>query len=557
MSETIKYTIDDAVAFMPLLVGFRPIKSDYIGLTEPLCAHRSPSADILKREWKLHNTATLDMVRSAMAICKTTPLFALGKSSKKTFTGSSGVENTNYFLTVLGRIAKIEKSMKTFLNETEIKKTIVKNVLPTRTDFIELLPKKIGMVTDDEAKSLLLDYFKKGNVSNASQMDKIFKLTSSSSDLWNGLGLFDGFWDKAVNFKPTAGTTAKNPYNDLASTQETSAIDVFIKTIDIYKDAYTALGTKLKIRGFESTVVAAYTTKKFPGVAPETAVDTSAAEVKKVINEYLWNVLLERFEIMDSIVSTFFSLICNSKSLHKKMVQDFMSLAIINCTQSLFSCVIPPADGTKDDMHCKDIIRKFEQVHTAFKAMMESILPSTHTIKEGLGLKLQTVESADAIKSIRNGLYERILKSKDKTIVLLSPPSADSPKPKVFTEIERYLNQQFESLLGSSKAILAPKEIRHSGSVIKAHGNNDDKMKVLKAISETIGIDHSSYAKKIVYLRIYMDSLCYGMFHYASYDDTCHPEKAYFKTMSNPLSQSFGNSTVSSVVKYQGRPAYT
>ena len=251
---------------------------------------------------------------------------------------------------------------------------------------------------------------------------------------------------------------------------------------------------------------------------------------------------------MDSIVSTFFSLICNSKSLHKKMVQDFMSLAIINCTQSLFSCVIPPADGTKDDMHCKDIIRKFEQIHTAFKAMMDSILPSTPTTSEGLGLKLQTVESADAIKSIRNGLFDRILKSKDNKIVLLSPPSADSPKPKVFTEIERYLNQQFESLLGSSKAILAPKEIRHSGSVIKAHGNNDDKMKVLKAISETVKIEHSFYAKKIVYLRIYMDSLCYGMFHYASYDDTCHPEKDYFKTMSNPLSQSFGNSTVSSVV---------
>jgi hypothetical protein len=37
------------------------------------------------------------------------------------------------------------------------------------------------------------------------------------------------------------------------------------------------------------------------------------------------------------------------------------------------------------------------------------------------------------------------------------------------------------------------------------------------------------------------------MFHYASYDDTCHPEKAYFKTMSNPLGQSITEEMLSTV----------
>ncbi len=151
------------------------------------------------------------------------------------------------------------------------------------------------------------------------------------------------------------------------------------------------------------------------------------------------------------------------------MAQEIMSIAIINCTQLLFSCVTPSSDGTKVGMHCREIVRKIEQIYSALKATMYSILPPNHTIKDCLWLNIHTAESDEAKKSIQNGQFDSIFKLDDKKIVWLFPPSVDSQKPRVFTDIKKifgstsnHWSNKFESMIvlsKLSKGIFAPKEM--------------------------------------------------------------------------------------------------
>ena len=531
-----KYKASDAVALMPLLVGFKPAgRNNDLGITDPLCTYRPPSADVLRQSWKLHNTETLDAVAAAMDTCGTNCLFALNCSStgrKYTKSGANTKsEISNHYIAVLGRIDKIEKHITDVLKKS--KDRVAGNTTLLRADTIGAFKSKLGMSDIEGAKHTMKDFIKQNSNVTETQMRKIFDIPNPDSRPWAGLSVFDSLWTTVV----TSATLA--PYEAITIEQEKKEIRAFTKIIELQKSMYTAFTAKITNPSEFQTLVQNKYLKSLYGesIPNNTKVEGDRIRANTFLNKYLWNVILERFEILDSTVSTFFSLICATRNIHVPLVRRFMQHAIFYCTEPLLACVTKPVlqtDTSSKAKSVKDILGIFNEHSDAFLLFltsMFSIEESSVSIYSNI-----TALTPTERRSISTHIYDRLLHRSGNKVIMLGPRVDNNERTPIYTAIEKLIDKKMETVPMVKMQTYIPTIKKTTPAFLTIFRTPEGTPYPVTAIREALEMDKtlSETVKQIAYIRIYLDSTAYGVFHYE--EDNASALKTYMSASHNPLS---------------------
>ena len=429
---TIKYDAKDAAALMPLLVGFKPPgRNNDLGIIEPLCTYRPPKADVLRQSWKIHNTEALDAVTAAMKKCGTNCLFALNFDNKTFLQPPVTVKNSgsdqpaaetkykNNYISVLGRIKRIEECIKTLLNTEEKRSTIASNAAELRLGTIRALQAKLKMADKDAVKYTMSEFMLNNSVATEEHLRKIFDIPNPNSRPWSGVGVFDQFWTSII--EPATGDedATEKAYKVLAVEQEKNEIQSFTRIIDLHNSVYDLFISNIS-KETQSAIEDKYLYLLYEGSVPaNTKIISDKQRAANLFDKYLWNVILERFEILDSTLSTFFSLICATRNIHVPLVKKLMHNAIFYCCYPLFSCVTKPASpagASQNEKDIKDILVVLSEHSQTFKVFLEQIFK----IDSGIPSKINTLTGPEK-NFLQNHIFERLLHLSGNKTVMLGP----------------------------------------------------------------------------------------------------------------------------------------
>ena len=547
-ASNVKYNVNDAVALMPLLVGFAPEgRNNDLGLFDPLCIYRPPKADILKRTWELHHRQTLDLVAEAMKKCNTSCVFALGAVTTKTYRTGETRAATNHYIAVLGRVAKIENRLAAILIAKKDK--IAKNAQSLRKDAFSSIRSKRFLSDGVALKTAMTEFLQENSTATESQLRKIFHVDNPDSRVWVGLDKFKTFWTSLIDMVNPEETVK---YENLLLDQEKSELDFLKSTVDgyasFYSNAYTGLNSSL-----QTSVRQEYLTKVFgseENIAISTKIAAYTRTVDRDLEKYLWNVILERLMLLNSVVSSFFSSICATRNTHTPLVNRFMDQAIIYCTAPLFTSVRTPLGDSKADTTVRDIRDSVKQHEDGFISFLTNVFSADN----GISTKIRELSPAER-GDIQTHFSSRLLVKENGRIVLLGPRLETKEKTGLYTEIETLLSEKMRGYF-PTKALSAHftnKEgkvvipVRH-GATMKAakpppgeplaDGIPDPyakKIDLVKLITGKIGqlSTLDGVFKQIVYYKIFSDSVCFGMFHYN--ENNKDAAAFYFSCISHPL----------------------
>jgi hypothetical protein len=554
-SEKIKYKAEDAVAFIPLIVGLRQAGSFDQGLLQPLCTYKPPNADVSQQCWRLRNAEMYSVVYAAMKKCNAGVQYSLNNPDlveKSSVTaGGTKDQNRNYFFVAWDRISSIEASIKVELGRVIAAdgNHAARNACSVRTCALEALKSRLKLIGEDSSFATMFNFIKQNCTENEKQMNRLFGMSGVSTDAWAGLNKFGSFWDTYVKQLDDAKT--KN-YADLVLNNEKAAMQNFLKIIDCYAQIHTALKDKLTEK-FDNSVIQKYFT-------PDDAKDTKRAvkekEVSDIVDGYLWNALRERLEVLDSIVCTFFSIICCSRSDHYSISKKFMDNAIVFCLAPFFSALKPSKTKSSEDSDSvtKNTIIDFFKRHSGeFKTLLGKLFPRKvpdDGKPTGLASKVPLISENDrCMISVR--FSNQLLKVVDGKPVLVGPAPENTAKTELFTGIETMMENAFRLVSDISLKTLVSKSTNHNDGVLKIHRDIGRRLEVLdiingilKPLTPKAGATPAQpsacvlNAKKIAYYRIFSDSVTYGIFHFKMYEPTKFYEEGYFDKSKSPLSLS-------------------
>jgi hypothetical protein len=526
-SQVITYKAGDAVAFMPLLVGLKLDGNNDLGLIEPLFRYNPPRASVINQSWKLHHADTLAMVRKAMQLAHTTPLFAQREVNKHLYrddtTGKRHTDEariSNSYVAVLGKVREIEALIAKKIQVPEVNKMILANAQKMRMDSVVTIRYKSKMTKEERARGSVSEFLQEKAKVIEKQMSSVFDVPGTGFGEWYANRAFDNFWTGYI-----ASDANDEGYESEVVLQEGDEVTKFLKIIDMYKTLYTALETRLVSKNFRTTVHVAYF-KANEGVANDSHKDATEKVVDKMIDEYLWNVLLERFEILDSIVCTFFSLIGSTRNAPLNMVNKFMPNAILFCLSSVFKCVTPT------EKIPTEICTFFSRYSMAFRSSLDTLF----------GTELKPIALTDDCRlKMRTKLDHRLFEAKNTLI----PQNDTDEDTNNFKQIMVFLNTCLGAVKSATTelkelvtASVDKKNKLNQQNVISVHRKPGKESILLKAIheytaaSDTLAI---TAAKTIVYLSLFTNSSAYAKFHYKKHDYSSQPEIAYFTSTHNPL----------------------
>ena len=521
------YKAGDAVAFWPLLGGFKPAGSSDLGLIEPLCGYRPPQADVLRQSWKLHNTEVLDVAMAAMAVCATNPLFAQRKVNTKTYKkagarSATPTDLSNSYAAVLGRVGDIEGMIATAIS-TENKTQIASNAKDLREDVISTLKAKQSLVGTLTALSVASSFVKDNCVATDKQMSSIFDVSGDGFEAWGGSFVLSEFW-KTVISEPLEKRAVE--YSNLLAAQELNEITRFADLIPTYQAAYASLITELAKPAFSGSVHSAYFVLEngADGLEENTNAKRNKAGADKMINEYLWNVLVERFEILDSIVGTFFSMVSSTRNVHLPLVQRFMSGAILYCLVPMFTCVDNPRGPAR-------VVLDFFSTHnTKFKSALTAMFS---------GFRVPALTSQCRAEMKRH-LFDRIVHPSDGKMVMLGPRAEDSEKTSNYQALAASVDGSLVSIADIKHLkTLIPQKVSGQHRLLLIDRTPGRRLNLLKAIRATTvaaNTEAEKAAKGIAYRALFTNGIAYAKLHYSQYEVNARPETAYFTATSNPLS---------------------
>jgi len=530
-SGKIKYSAKDAAALMPLLVGFKPAgRNNDLGIIEPLCTYRPPKADVLRQSWKIHNTETLDAVAAAMKKCGTSCLFALNFNNPD-FTKAKRDVNKNNYLAVLGRVAVIESKIKEILEDKDISKTMTENAVDLRLGTINALQAKIKFSNADDAKNIMQEFIINNSMATEANLRKILDLPNPNSRPWSGLGNFDTFWKDYI-----LSSDNQTEYAKIAQLQEMNEINSFSKIMALQQLVYDTMYSKLN-KNSQAAVQASYLSKLYDGNVPvNTKIEADKRQASNYFEKYLWNLILERFEILDSTLSTFFSLVCATRNVHVPLVNKLMQHAIFYCCYPLFSCVTKPVlqvDSSTNNKAIKDILGVLSEHSDTFKLFLGSIFE---------GMKTLIIRLSDPEKNLlQTHIFERLLHRSGDRIVMLGPRVDSKERTPVYTAIETLINKKLETVPSVNMKTYIQEIKKSTAGTLNVFRTSGGKANPVAAILEHLSSDDIivNHVKHIVYIRLYNDSISYGMFHFTK--DSDQALKKYFKAVNNPLTKSFGD----------------
>jgi len=393
-------SIEDRIAFMPCLIGAfehasRGPSDCY--LTTPISNFRLPEVRFSDSQWNRRTWRDTNRVHNALLKLKVDPydvMYTLGEK---------GARSMGPLKDVLGEVSKIEALLVDSLEKN--KANIASSASNARWLIAENIKSVItGMGTAASLKDVqhqVIDMIKSVFRYRYRHYEQLpFKNKSHhNNEIWNGIDYAPVFYGSLFLTTGDHAEAIKLKYVAEADAQEQLNIDIAITSIQRIGQLYDQLVAVLDKKDPQSNDFLTEVDNAFKeynlqarGLSSIQGHDTLSSgsfllELQKVTGTYLWELLLERFEILRSNVFSYFSIVmhdnddpegkqysCDKRASGSTIrsaaeVTDlFMEKAIPSCLAHLFLKLCPVMDaGTMriDQEKSKDNV----EVKAYFEAM--------------------------------------------------------------------------------------------------------------------------------------------------------------------------------------------
>jgi hypothetical protein len=357
MSNSRSRHASDSAGIIPLVIGgvcSPSLQGRGLYLDQPICRYTPPRVNLMTGQYDSRVAETAAVVR-----------FALREAGIELVDLIRSVESTPSYTPmakIMGEFAECESALLKFVEEK--KETLTTNGAVVSALVLENIRKAARRVKGRAAASGKLKHVVQGLVKQGREMteDALQRtLLVSHSHLQNepfsGLDAFDTFYDKHI--VPDVLGAAREEFVAEKKAMESNGLDAFLNVIGAFH-AYYALfltGTKLNSHGQEKTVEAwrkaAFPAKPDADTSSTACVDNSAHEKKAnaILDNLIWDILLERFELFASIVEHVFTRIAGPGSeAMRSSVDRFVRMGVLSSMVSAFQ--------TKANMELHDIEKK-------------------------------------------------------------------------------------------------------------------------------------------------------------------------------------------------------
>ena len=342
---------DDAVALLPLLLGAipqAPSNSDTL-LFKPFSRKYSPTSNIYEHTWELRTKPIVEKVFADMRACgikfsslityeKTiadeeiiaqyqqgdaTTRTALQRKYDAIFTKEKTAHTP--FLQILDNINTYDKMVSKAYNK--YKSVIRANAKTLRTCIKNKYGKNLKAVGEDNGKVLKAELYTKLNdafIARTKRM-KAFHFSAPAiicgTDVWNGISELKSAWNAASNWE------------SIVENQEKLASRTANACMRLENDYYDQLYTVMSEPGFIETVLKELVSEKLPSVTSknETLTPESKANWIKFVTGFFKDILIERLEILQSHLYTFFTATMGTHKNTMEITMNFFN-AILHCS---------------------------------------------------------------------------------------------------------------------------------------------------------------------------------------------------------------------------------
>lgn len=528
-NPNVKYSFGDAIAIMPLTVGWKPTSSRDLMFLDHLLQYMPPNANVLTQSWRPYNAKVYSEIKAAMDLCKTSPLRGIRSgvvaSGTNDSTSSSSsvsskaaaaaeVPTRTSLAAVFDRVKEIEA--KITLSVTSNKDIIIANATTSRKDILGMLsvaagdgiPKKI--ITGNSSK--VIDF-----------IQKYFDLPYWNREQFNGLDKFDSFWN--TTFK-----TKTSDVDERIKLQETNQVDIFLKLIAYYTQFYDKLSTKLSSETEINAALKEYYTKEYQEDEPPNndRKESVVASNEKVVNEFLWLSLIECFETLNSVVNTYFSFVCATQQKHIAIVENFMTYSILYCISPIFQCIKkvkanPNHEFTKEEQTINSCLSFFDEITPSYKAALDTFFG------ENAGVKKEIVTLKDDERTKNNTNFSKRIQDPASGVF------EEKDEKSLFCHIESIFKTIFMSCKSKHLASYVENRSKESYNLLKINRNPGKKLEIFDALRKSIGLgnDATALAKIVAYSHIYYNTVAYGTFHYKKFNQGLYNK--YLNVTNNPL----------------------
>ena len=405
--ERTKYP-SDAVAVLCGQIGMftRALsRNRELNLIQPLCRFTLPEVDYENNmKWARKTTAETDKVMGHL-LARSRVL-----ADSLSHTDDSGITSAKPVVDVLGRISDIETKITDFLKTN--RDPIATNATELRVIVRDLLKTACASSVEsaDYNKNLILTLITAGHERKIAELSKL-NIASKyvcSSEEWDGVRDLEGFVDK---FASASVSQDDKYYRDTVKQQEELGIDIAISCITYLKGMYGELSAVIGVNGFfdklPATVLAEAKAKSSSGCVDSNFSDL-VFRVKGAAGLFMWELVLERIELLWSNVFSFFTLIVggNTKSAYVH-TRKFMKSAIPWCMIPLFQTEIRFQVGFDGDVS-NDVINEKSTMIKSYYDFLDKISDPRAlftSVTVGLFSGISTTELENLKTAVKAGLF--------------------------------------------------------------------------------------------------------------------------------------------------------
>jgi hypothetical protein len=522
----VNYLFEDSVAILPIAVGFKPSKGSLFPLLEAFTEYHPPNASIMTQSLKPYNSKIYSELDSAMKFCNIDMRLAANTVSQLS---SPGI---NAYSDVFKNIQAIEDAISASITsftvaaagKGEEEMHIVKNAQFHREDVFNYFAGTVTENSTEMRKSLMSNFERTEDV-----MADIFQEGTWKVSDWDGMDQFNSFWDNII-VDPKDKVAVRTKFTNNLYSQEEKRVFMILHIMQLNKEFYQAVYAKMNLGTFisscESSIV----------IPVDSKYTDKTNERNKNLNIVLWNMLIERFEMLNSFVNTYFGLICNTRQSHIPLVQQFMYYAIYSCFSPIFNIyktVVAVSGNTltarENDMNrCKEIISGLAtSFNVAYPAFFTTKLPSkiiSLSTEERLANKNLILNSV-SLKDWDGALLEKKIDSANFLIVIIS--------------------NAFKESFVSCEHVKIPNVFVNDGRNFKVlnvyRPRESTVMDVVTAMRTSLDVGDKAkiFGKTVAYYQIFHNAAAYGYFHFKDFQ--LESMLKYFALTHHPLSLDSGS----------------
>jgi hypothetical protein len=329
---------------------------------------------------------------------------------------------------------------------------------------------------------------------------------------------------------------------EIIKTQEQMQVDSIIHILQLVDELYDKVHTKVNDNKLNTTIKSAYETK-VRAIQNDPRKTRMEESIKRHTDEFLWKMLIERFEMLNSVVNTYFALICNTRKAHNSIVKKFMKYAIRSCVWPIFRCKEPIKEesiGSDADTKINNCLDFYKKASASFEKNMDVFFSDTNTANF-----LKKVSESEHSEN-RNAVSESIGKFGPDNFQLIDKKQDSSS---LLKNIENSFDTIFKGCGIHELTGIASKENKDTLKVVRDESGENLKAQVFKIIKGVISHekDARTVAKVIAYYKIFYNSAAFGFFHFKNFDKNTLIK--YCQMAHNPLFTDFGSDGMAGEIK--------